>query len=221
METSLGSHKTPDSLSWQLSPCSWFSWVPHGQGLLLRLTLLPLRSLRGTRHGSGGSVLDKERGQHPHHGPGPPGSAPAGLHSPVVRGGCPGPLGWGRGGCRSRTCAQAWQPRLPAGVCGTRDAERPLGCGLGWAVLLGVGWGGPRPRGCLAGQGLTSHTCSPKGLMCVAPAFMPTAALAGERCLVGTSVSCVSVTAFWRWGDSPKASKSSPVCRWTCSGVSG
>lgn len=80
-------------------------------------------------------MLDKERNQPPHRGPGPSGSAPAGLDSPAVRGGCPGPLGWGCAACRSRK----W---LPARVCGTRDAERPLG--LGWAILLG---GRTRPRG--------------------------------------------------------------------------
>lgn len=87
------------------SHCSWFSWVPHGQGLLLEFTLLPVHSLRGTHHGSGGSVLDKERGWCPRHGLGTSSSAPAGLDCPVVRGGCEGPLGRGRGACRSWTCA--------------------------------------------------------------------------------------------------------------------
>lgn len=143
LDASLGPHQHPVSPSGQPSHRSWFSWVPKG---FLGLTPPPLRSLRGTYHDSGGSVLDKERSQPPHRGLGPSGSAPAGLDSPVVRGGCPGPLGWGCAACQSRKCAQAWQPWLLARVCGTRDAERPLGSGLGlgWAILLG---GRTRPRG--------------------------------------------------------------------------
>lgn len=161
------------------------------------LILLPVCSLRGTRHGSGGSVLGKERGWCPHHGLGTPGSAPAGLDGPVMRGRCPGPLGWGCGDCRSRTCAQAWQPRHFAGVRGTQDAERLLGCGLGWAVLGGKGRG---PGVIQLSRVSPAMPCSPQGLMCVAPASTPTAAQVGGRCLAGTSVSCVSTAAMWRWG---------------------
>ena len=187
MDASLDPQQPPVSPSRPPSHHSWFSWVP--KGFLLRLTLPPLHSLRGTGtdHDSGGSVLDKERTQPPHRGPGPSGSTPAGLDSPVVCGGCPGPLGWGCAACRSWKCAQAWQPWLLARVCGTRDAERPLGSGLGlgWAILRG---GRTRPRGRPAGQELTCLSCCLEGLTCAAPAFMPTAVLAGGRCRVGTSV---------------------------------
>lgn len=74
---------------------------------------------------------------------------------------------------------------------------RLLGCGLGWAVLGGKGRG---PGVIQLSRVSPAMPCSPQGLMCVAPASTPTAAQVGGRCLAGTSVSCVSTAAMWRWG---------------------
>ena len=73
-----------------------------------------------------------------------------------------------------------------AGVRGSRHADRPLGRGLGWAVLLG------------GGSPAVPH--SPKGRTCAALASTPTAVPAGGHCQAGTSVSFVSAIALWRWG---------------------
>lgn len=89
-----------------------------------------------TQHDSGRPLLGKERLWSLPYSLGPSSSDSADLGGSIMHGKWPRPLGWDSGICKPRSCEKTRQAcHHFAGVCGTWDAERYLGCGQGRAIL--------------------------------------------------------------------------------------